>query len=93
MLTDERKLKIVDFLKRHQAATTEELVNHFAVSGSTIRRDLDSLAKMKLIVRTHNGAMILAPNVDRSFAVSYTKLRNFYQRSEPVSLHRCEFEL
>ncbi len=80
VLAYERKLKIVDFLKRNQTATTEELVNHFGVSGSTIRRDLDSLAKMKLIVRTHNGAMILAPNVDRSFAVSYNIMKDEKQQ-------------
>lgn len=65
MLTDERRMAIFEYIKKNFSATTEELAEHFNVSTSTIRRDLENLASKKLIKRTHKGAVVnsLTPKV------------------------------
>ncbi len=74
MLSEERRMEIFRYLKRKSSATTEELINHFEVSGSTVRRDLEELARKKLITRTHNGAVVNAPNVETGFLMNYNSM-------------------
>lgn len=76
MISDERRLKILEYIKKKRSATTEELSKFFTVSESTIRRDLGYLAEKKLIKRSHKGAMINFPHAERSFIVNYNLMRN-----------------
>jgi len=74
MLAEERRMEIFKFLKRKSSATTEELITHFEVSGSTVRRDLEELSRKKLITRTHNGAVVNSPNVETGFLINYNSM-------------------
>ena len=75
MLANNRRLKIFEYIKRNTGATTKELSKEFNASGSTIRRDLEYLAKKKLIIRSHNGAMVNSPHAESSFLFNYYRMR------------------
>lgn len=83
MLTDERRKKIFDFIKRKTSVTTKELEDQFEVSGSTVRRDLNYLASKNLIIKTHNGAILNVPQAESSFYANYN-----YMRQEKVEIAR-----
>ncbi|MBP2652747.1 MAG: transcriptional regulator, DeoR family [Firmicutes bacterium] len=62
---EERKLKIVEYLRQH-----------FQVSESTIRRDLQELEDAKLLKRTHGGAVCLDDvNLEPSFGEREDRFR------------------
>lgn len=48
---------ILDLLAATGEVSVEELVERFAASPATMRRDLDSLAEQRLLTRTHGGAV------------------------------------
>lgn len=54
---DRRKAAIVDILGGAEQVSVRDLAQRFAVSGMTIRRDLDELEKLGMVVRTHGGAV------------------------------------
>lgn len=57
MLKEERHQKLLKVLAEKEFATVEELSKSLLVSMPTIRRDLTELARRKLIIRNHGGAM------------------------------------
>ncbi len=57
LLKAERHEKIQTYINNQGRATVPELSTHFAVSGATIRRDLEELDTLGLIQRTHGGAI------------------------------------
>ncbi|MTH53501.1 DeoR family transcriptional regulator [Bacillus mangrovi] len=59
MFSEERQLKIIDFITSHSRASVQDLSNFLQVSESTIRRDLKELQKNNQIHRTHGGAVSL----------------------------------
>jgi len=59
LFAEERRNQIVQRLKTKRKVTVPELVAHFGVSPATIRNDLRDLEKLKLIQRTHGGAIPL----------------------------------
>lgn len=52
-----RLAAILDLLAAEGEVTVDDLVERFAASAATIRRDLDSLAERRLLTRTHGGAV------------------------------------
>ena len=78
MLKEERHQKLLKVLAEKEFATLEELSKSLLVSMPTIRRDLTELARRKLIIRNHGGAMhiptenVIAP-VDFRKSVNYKK--------------------
>ena len=78
MLKEERHQKLLKVLAEKEFATVEELSKSLLVSMPTIRRDLTELARRKLIIRNHGGAMhiptenVIAP-VDFRKSVNYKK--------------------
>jgi len=54
---DKRKAAMIDILANAEQVSVRDLAERFAVSGMTIRRDLDELGKQGLVVRTHGGAV------------------------------------
>ncbi len=56
MLTEERYIQILDYLKRKKTVTVSELVKLLDTSESTIRRDLNSLSSMGKLCKVHGGA-------------------------------------
>ncbi len=59
MLATERQSEILDLLRRRNAASVEELARSLYVSASTVRRDLNDMAREGLIKRTYGGAVLL----------------------------------
>ena len=59
MYGEERKLIILEYVQQHSRASVQELSQHLQVSESTIRRDLKELEDVKLLNRTHGGAISL----------------------------------
>lgn len=62
-----RKQKILLLLERDGKVTASELVEHFAVSQDTIRRDLGELAAAGLLKRVHGGALPRPKDTGKDF--------------------------
>lgn len=58
MKQTQRHDAIIELVKKQGYVSTEELVEQFAVSPQTIRRDLNDLAEQKMILRHHGGAAL-----------------------------------
>ncbi len=56
MLAIERQRKILEAARRDGAVRTQDLSSTLKVTEETIRRDLDALARQRLLHRTHGGA-------------------------------------
>ncbi len=56
MIREERFDKIIDFVKQKKYASIHEIQNYLKTSKATVRRDLDTLAKMERIELTRGGA-------------------------------------
>src|SRR5699024_3341740 len=59
MLTEERHHEILDLLNRRGAVTVIELTKLLKTSESTIRRDLNALARLGKLNKVHGGATAL----------------------------------
>ncbi|GLQ52739.1 DeoR/GlpR family DNA-binding transcription regulator [Dyella flava] len=57
LLVEERRRLIVSFVEEHGRATVEELATQFGTSAVTIRGDLEALAQVSAITRSHGGAL------------------------------------
>ncbi|MUG71528.1 DeoR family transcriptional regulator [Paenibacillus validus] len=57
LFSEERKNEIVKLINTKGKVLVPELVQHFKVSPATIRNDLRDLETLKLIKRTHGGAI------------------------------------
>jgi len=58
---------IVELVRQQSYVSTEELVEHFAVSPQTIRRDLNDLAEQNKIHRHHGGAALPSSSVNAAY--------------------------
>ncbi|NMP28420.1 DeoR/GlpR family transcriptional regulator [Rahnella sp. SAP-1] len=58
---------IVELVRQQSYVSTEELVEHFAVSPQTIRRDLNDLAEQNKIHRHHGGAALPSSSVNTAY--------------------------
>lgn len=57
LLREERRREILEILDKEERVTVDSLVDRFGVTAVTVRGDLDALAKMGAIVRSHGGAI------------------------------------
>lgn len=57
MLVEERRRHILDLLDAEKRVTVRQLSNIFSVSSVTVRADLEALAQMGALVRSHGGAV------------------------------------
>jgi DeoR family transcriptional regulator of aga operon len=57
LLVEERRRRILEILESQERVTVDELVRRFGVSAVTTRGDLDALADLGAIVRSHGGAL------------------------------------
>ncbi|MEK4189310.1 DeoR/GlpR family DNA-binding transcription regulator [Paenibacillus sp. FSL L8-0493] len=55
MYQEERLLKILEYLKQHQAMSVQDICTQFEVSRDTARRDIVRLVQEGVVVRTHGG--------------------------------------
>src|ERR1700726_2638076 len=54
-----RHRALVEVIRSRGQVTVNELATQFAVSGDTVRRNLDLLASQGLLQRTHGGAVAM----------------------------------
>ena len=59
MLTEERKLLILDIVNERKSATVQELTEELGVSESTIRRDITALGREGRLMKVFGGAVAL----------------------------------
>jgi DeoR family transcriptional regulator, aga operon transcriptional repressor len=57
MLVEERRRHILDLLDKEKRVTVRELADVFSVSAVTVRGDLEALAQLGALVRSHGGAV------------------------------------
>ena len=58
MSQETRQKQICELIARRGECSIEELVERFAVSGMTVRRDLQAMADLGKVIRTHGGAAL-----------------------------------
>lgn len=63
MKQTQRHDAIIELVRQQGYVSTEELVDHFAVSPQTIRRDLNDLAEQNKIQRHHGGAALPSSSI------------------------------
>jgi len=57
LFIEERRNEIVKYINRVEKATIEDIMNLLNISKSTVRRDLITLERKNLIIRTRGGAL------------------------------------
>ena len=57
MLVEERRRHILDILDQSKRVTVRELAEIFSVSAVTVRADLEALAQLGALIRSHGGAV------------------------------------
>lgn len=67
MFAEERRAAIAEILKGGNSVYVVELCKKFGVSEATIRRDLAVLERMRLLKRTHGGAVPTTFGLESSF--------------------------
>ncbi len=67
MKQTQRHDAIIELVRRQGYVSTEELVEQFAVSPQTIRRDLNDLADQNKIQRHHGGAALPSSSVNTAW--------------------------
>lgn len=65
MIRDQRHFKIIDYLKRHQFASVEELAQLLKCSQITVRRDINELDSRQLLTKVHGGAQALGDHIEK----------------------------
>ncbi len=55
---NQRQRKILDYAKQHGEVQVESLAEKFHITPQTIRRDLSQLCQLRLLQRTHGGAIV-----------------------------------
>ena len=58
MFAEERKQKILEYVRENKKATVQQLCDAYDVSSATIRNDLRELEGSGLLLRTHGGAIL-----------------------------------
>src|SRR5207244_11798004 len=56
-LTEQRRRNLLDLIDQDGQVTVAEMVKRFAISAVTVRSDLDALASIGAVVRSHGGAV------------------------------------
>lgn len=79
--TRERHAKIIRLLSERQDISVTELSQRFGISEVTIRKDLTTLQKRNLLIRTRGGAMRIPVLNDKTDApIAHKELYNFQEK-------------
>ena len=89
MFANERQDKIYDMIQNNGAVTTAGLVNFFAVSIETIRRDLLAMEQDGRLTRVHGGAV--AKTAMKPFKKLEERNNEFREQKYELSLKAAEF--
>ena len=57
ILTEQRRRNLLDLVDQNGQVTVADLVKRFSISAVTVRSDLDALAAIGALVRSHGGAI------------------------------------
>lgn len=57
LLTEQRRRNLLDLVDHEGQVTVADMVHRFSISAVTVRSDLDALAKIGAVVRSHGGAI------------------------------------
>jgi len=57
LLTEQRRRNLLDLVDHDGHVTVSDLVKRFSISAVTVRSDLDTLASVGAVVRSHGGAV------------------------------------
>jgi DeoR family transcriptional regulator of aga operon len=57
LLTEQRRRNLLDLVDQNGQVTVADLVKRFSISAVTVRSDLDALASIGAVVRSHGGAV------------------------------------
>lgn len=82
MKQKERQLKILNLLDEEKEVSVEELAQKFNVSASTIRRELNSMNQLGLIIRTHGGALVQVNKNDEVLDHTKRRFHNYHEKLE-----------
>ena len=63
MITEERKIKIMELIRRDGFVSVRQLMDILDISRSSVMRDLDDLENQGLVVRQRGGASLVDSNV------------------------------
>ncbi|OPA87661.1 DeoR family transcriptional regulator [Pseudomonas fluorescens] len=85
-----RKQKILLLLERDGKVTASDLVEHFAVSQDTIRRDLGELAAAGLLQRVHGGALPRPKDTGKDFFTRVGETNDAKRRLAQLAADRVE---
>ncbi|MDM5333498.1 DeoR/GlpR family DNA-binding transcription regulator [Ureibacillus composti] len=75
MFAEERRKRILELLQERKRVTIQQLAEAIRVSDATLRNDLTTLEKQKLLKRTHGGA-ILGDDFENDYNFSVRELKN-----------------
>lgn len=84
MYQEERMLAILEFLKKHDRISVDQICSMYDVSRDTARRDLVKLEEQGVISRTRGGAVLPALK---------NRLQNYQDRLQVVSREKKEIGL
>lgn len=90
MLQYERISRVLEYINEHTSATIDEMSKKFGVSPITIRRDIDSLAERKLVIKIHGGVMSTQTKLSYEIPYLSKKTVNLKQK---MSIGRCAAEM
>ncbi len=57
LLTEQRRRSVLDLVDQDGQVTVVDMVRRFSISAVTVRNDLDALASIGAVVRSHGGAV------------------------------------
>src|SRR5947207_7161271 len=57
LLTEQRRRSVLDLVDQEGQVTVADMARQFSISAVTVRNDLDALASIGAVVRSHGGAV------------------------------------
>lgn len=88
MKPKQRQALILEFLRIHGRSTVQDLVSHFATTGTTIRKDLTSLQDDGTVIRTYGGVMLNRDDgdqpIDRKTQINAEKKRAIARKASDL---------
>ncbi|SDI52856.1 DeoR/GlpR family DNA-binding transcription regulator [Alteribacillus bidgolensis] len=88
MYQEERMAAIIDYLKRHQRMSIQDMCQNFHVSRDTARRDVVKLTEQGLVIRTHGGVML--PRVKESLKDYAERLERSAEEKNKIAKHASQ---
>lgn len=81
----QRQAAIIDYLQLHGKTSVEDLAGHFALTGTTIRKDLTQLEEEGAVIRTYGGVVLSREEgdqpIDRKTHINTAKKRQIARRA------------